>query len=33
VSWEEDGLGGSLELSQGEAPQERALMSWLVREY
>jgi hypothetical protein len=32
VSWEEDGLGGSLELSQGEAPQERALMSWLVRE-
>ena len=32
VSWEEDGLGGSLELSEGEAPQERALMSWLVRE-
>jgi HD-GYP domain-containing protein (c-di-GMP phosphodiesterase class II) len=32
VSWEEDGLGGSLELSQGDAPQERALMSWLVRE-
>lgn len=32
VSWEEDGLGGSLELSQGDAPRERALMSWLVRE-
>jgi HD-GYP domain-containing protein (c-di-GMP phosphodiesterase class II) len=33
ISWEEDGLGGSLELSQGEeAPQERVLMSWLVRE-
>jgi HD-GYP domain-containing protein (c-di-GMP phosphodiesterase class II) len=32
VRWEEDGLGGSLELSEGEAPQERALMSWLVRE-
>jgi HD domain len=32
VSWEEDGLGGSLELSQGEAPSEQALMSWLVRE-
>jgi hypothetical protein len=32
VSWEEDGLGGSLELSRGDAPQERALMSWLVRE-
>jgi HD-GYP domain-containing protein (c-di-GMP phosphodiesterase class II) len=33
VNWEEDGLGGSLELSHGEeAPQERVLMSWLVRE-
>ena len=32
VRWEEDGLGGSLELSEGEPPQERALMSWLVRE-
>jgi HD-GYP domain-containing protein (c-di-GMP phosphodiesterase class II) len=32
VSWEEDGLGGSLELSRGEAPSDQALMSWLVRE-
>ncbi|MGB2874852.1 MAG: HD domain-containing phosphohydrolase [Gaiellaceae bacterium] len=32
VSWEEDGLGGALEGSRGEAPPERALMSWLVRE-
>jgi HD-GYP domain-containing protein (c-di-GMP phosphodiesterase class II) len=32
VSWEEDGLGGRLEVSRGEAPPERALMSWLVRE-
>jgi HD-GYP domain-containing protein (c-di-GMP phosphodiesterase class II) len=32
VHWEEDGLGGSLELSRGEAPPEQALMSWLVRE-
>jgi HD domain-containing protein/transketolase-like protein len=32
VDWEEDGLGGSLELSRGEAPPERALMGWLVRE-
>jgi len=32
VDWEEDGLGGSLDLSRGEAPSERALMGWLVRE-
>jgi HD-GYP domain-containing protein (c-di-GMP phosphodiesterase class II) len=32
VRWEEDGLGGSLELSRGEPPHDRALMSWLVRE-
>jgi HD-GYP domain-containing protein (c-di-GMP phosphodiesterase class II) len=32
VDWEEDGLGGSLGLSGGEAPPERALMGWLVRE-
>jgi hypothetical protein len=32
VDWEEDGLGGSLELAQGESPSERALMGWLVRE-
>jgi HD-GYP domain-containing protein (c-di-GMP phosphodiesterase class II) len=32
VHWEEDGLGGSLELSRGQGPQEHALMSWLVRE-
>jgi len=32
VDWEEDGLGGSLARSGGEAPPERALMSWLVRE-
>ena len=32
VKWEEDGLGGELELSRGEAPQETTLMSWLVRE-
>ena len=32
VSWDEDGLGGSIELSRGEGPAESALMSWLVRE-
>jgi HD-GYP domain-containing protein (c-di-GMP phosphodiesterase class II) len=32
VDWEEDGLGGALARSVGEGPQERALMSWLVRE-
>ena len=31
VRWEEDGLGGSLEISRGEPPAEQALMSWLVR--
>ena len=32
VKWEEDGLGGTLELERGDGPQERTLMSWLVRE-
>jgi hypothetical protein len=37
VSWQEDGLGGEIELSRGDlsagdGPHERALMSWLVRE-
>jgi putative nucleotidyltransferase with HDIG domain len=32
VSWDEDGLGGRIELSRGEGPPEAALMSWLVRE-
>ena len=32
VSWQEDGLGGEIELSRGEGPNERSLMSWLVRE-
>jgi HD-GYP domain-containing protein (c-di-GMP phosphodiesterase class II) len=31
VQWEEDGVGGSLETSRGEAPAEQALLSWLVR--
>jgi HD-GYP domain-containing protein (c-di-GMP phosphodiesterase class II) len=32
VSWQEDGLSGEIELSQGQGPNEHALMSWLVRE-
>jgi HD-GYP domain-containing protein (c-di-GMP phosphodiesterase class II) len=37
ISWQEDGLGGEIELSKGDlsagdGPHERALMSWLVRE-
>src|SRR4051794_11356573 len=32
VSWDEDGLGGRIELSRGGGPPEAALMSWLVRE-
>jgi hypothetical protein len=32
VGWEEDGLGGSLQLSRGVAPADQALMSWLVRQ-
>jgi HD-GYP domain-containing protein (c-di-GMP phosphodiesterase class II) len=32
VSWEEDGLGGTLERSRGDPPAEQALMSWLVRQ-
>jgi putative nucleotidyltransferase with HDIG domain len=32
ISWDEDGLGGSIELTRGQGPGEAALMSWLVRE-
>jgi putative nucleotidyltransferase with HDIG domain len=32
LSWDEDGLGGRIELSRGEGPPESALTSWLVRE-
>jgi HD-GYP domain-containing protein (c-di-GMP phosphodiesterase class II) len=32
VSWQEDGLGGQVELCRGAGPPERVLMSWLVRE-
>jgi HD-GYP domain-containing protein (c-di-GMP phosphodiesterase class II) len=32
VTWDEDGLGGRIELARGEGPAEPALMSWLVRE-
>jgi HD-GYP domain-containing protein (c-di-GMP phosphodiesterase class II) len=32
VRWQEDGLGGEVELSHGEGPPERTLTSWLVRE-
>ena len=32
VHWQEDGLGGEIELARGEGPSERVLMSWLVRE-
>jgi HD-GYP domain-containing protein (c-di-GMP phosphodiesterase class II) len=32
VRWQEDGLGGEIELSRGAGPPERVLMSWLVRE-
>lgn len=32
VRWQEDGLGGEVELARGEGPFERVLMSWLVRE-
>jgi HD-GYP domain-containing protein (c-di-GMP phosphodiesterase class II) len=32
VAWQEDGLGGEIELAHGEGPHDRALMSWLVRE-
>lgn len=32
VSWDEDGLGGRIELSRGEEPPEAALTSWLLRE-
>ena len=32
VQWQEDGLGGEIELARGEGPAEIALMSWLVRE-
>jgi HD-GYP domain-containing protein (c-di-GMP phosphodiesterase class II) len=32
VEWQEDGLGGEIQLSRGDGPSERVLMSWLVRE-
>jgi HD-GYP domain-containing protein (c-di-GMP phosphodiesterase class II) len=32
VQWQEDGLGGDVEIASGEGPSEIALMSWLVRE-
>ena len=32
VQWQEDGLGGEIELARGEGPAEIGLMSWLVRE-
>ena len=32
VQWQEDGLGGEIELARGEGPAELVLMSWLVRE-
>jgi HD-GYP domain-containing protein (c-di-GMP phosphodiesterase class II) len=32
LAWDEDGLGGRIELSRGEGPGESALLSWLVRE-
>jgi HD-GYP domain-containing protein (c-di-GMP phosphodiesterase class II) len=32
VQWQEDGLGGEIELARGDGPPAIALMSWLVRE-
>jgi HD-GYP domain-containing protein (c-di-GMP phosphodiesterase class II) len=32
VQWQEDGLGGEIELARGDGPPEIPLMSWLVRE-
>ncbi len=32
VGWQEDGLGGEIQLAHGEGPLEFVLMSWLVRE-
>ncbi len=32
VQWQEDGLGGEIELVHGDGPPSIALMSWLVRE-
>jgi hypothetical protein len=32
VSWDEDGLGGSLDAETGSGPASAALTSWLVRE-
>jgi hypothetical protein len=32
VGWREDGLGGFVDVSRGQARHERALMSWLLRE-
>jgi HD-GYP domain-containing protein (c-di-GMP phosphodiesterase class II) len=32
IQWQEDGLGGAIEVAHGDGPSEIALMSWLVRE-
>jgi HD-GYP domain-containing protein (c-di-GMP phosphodiesterase class II) len=32
VAWDEDGLGGRVELERGQGPPETAVTSWLVRE-
>ena len=32
VAWQEEGLGGSIELARGEERHQRALFSWLARE-
>jgi HD-GYP domain-containing protein (c-di-GMP phosphodiesterase class II) len=32
VGWQEDGLGGEIQLAHGDGPLELVLMSWLVRE-
>jgi len=32
VAWDEDGLGGRIELQRGDGPAEAAVTSWLVRE-
>jgi hypothetical protein len=32
VGWQEDGLGGEIQLAHGDGPLEFVLMSWLVRE-
>jgi hypothetical protein len=32
VGWQEDGMGGEIQLARGDGPPEFVLMSWLVRE-